>query len=50
MERIFEDTVMGERAAHESHPLYMSGLPGLIAATRQYITEENGDSDKVVEA
>lgn len=32
----------------EAKSLYMSGLPGLIAATEQYIAEEEGDSARVV--
>lgn len=49
MEHILEGHVMGDRAAHNKHPLHMHGLPGLIAATRQYIAEEAGDSAKVVQ-
>ena len=49
MQQVLEGYVMGDRAAHNKHPLHMRGLSGLLAATRQYIAEEDGDSARVVQ-
>jgi hypothetical protein len=39
----------GNTPALNPAALAMSGLPGLVRATRQYIVEANGDSSKVVQ-
>lgn len=49
MDRVMDlRTTNAEAEQGADHALYMTGLPGLIAATRRAIAEERGDSGRVV--
>src|SRR4051812_30617889 len=49
MDRLMNADAMNDSGERDADPpIKMSGLPGLITATRRYIGEENGNSAEVI--